>query len=110
LTLPASTGDLTFWTAETGGTQLVPDANNVLETVAMPTSGDFDGKVWAQNDAPSSVNVDPSCTILAQVLPPSGPAVTATATVAATGVTVIYVDQNTIPANFNLSLVNRIRG
>ena len=52
LTLPDGAAGLTFWTAQTGGTQLVPDANGVLETWEMPTSGTFDDTVWASYDSP----------------------------------------------------------
>ena len=33
LTVPDGAENLTFWTAQTGGTQLSPDANDVLETI-----------------------------------------------------------------------------
>ena len=57
LTVPQGSGDLTFWTAQTDGTQLIPDANGVLETFTMPSSGTFDGTVWV-SVAPGSDPAD----------------------------------------------------
>ena len=75
LVMPSGVGDLTFWTAETGGTQLNPDGDGVLDTFAMPSSGEFTGTVWVENDGPPNVEVNSLDTILAQVVPQNGPAV-----------------------------------
>ena len=83
LTLPEGADNLTFWTAQTGGTQLIPDANGVLETLEMPSSGTYNGTVWVENDAPATVQFDPSCAILAEVLPASGASPAAAASVVA---------------------------
>ncbi len=73
LTMADELGDLTFWDAASGGNQLSPTGvDNVLETLTIPNSGSFSGKLWIENDTPPTVQVDPSCTILAQVLPPPG--------------------------------------
>ena len=83
LTLPQGETGLTFWTAESGGTQLVPDANGVLETLAMPSSGNYDGTLWVEDDAPATVQIDGSYSILAQMAPAAGPAVESDAVAAA---------------------------
>ena len=72
LTLPEGRRLSTFWTAQAGGTQLIPDANNALDTFAMLSSGTFNGTFWVEDDAPPTVQIDFSRTILAQVAAPSG--------------------------------------
>jgi hypothetical protein len=68
LTVPDGASYLTFWTAETGGTQLVPNASGIFETAALPSSGEYSGSVWVEDDAPAGAQVAPSTTILAQVV------------------------------------------
>ena len=46
LSVPEGVGDLTFWDSPTGGRQLVPDANDVLETFDMQSTGTFSGSVY----------------------------------------------------------------
>ena len=57
LTAPAGVGGLTFYsTAQTGGTQLVPDASGVLNTFTMPSTGNFSDTIWVTG-TPGSVPV-----------------------------------------------------
>jgi hypothetical protein len=59
LTLPEGDGGLTYWTAQTGGTQLYPDGNGVVETFAMPGSGTFTGTIWVAVDPSNPPPTDP---------------------------------------------------
>ena len=61
LALPDGAGNMTFWDAATGGDQLTPSGvDNVLKTWTMPSSGNFSGQIWVENDAPATVDIDPS--------------------------------------------------
>ena len=108
VTIANESGDLSFWDSATGGNQLSPTGvDNVLESWTMPSSGNFSGQLWVENDTPATGGVDPFCAITMQVVPQVGAAIMAqaNATTTTAGNVVIYVDQNTMPANFDLSAV-----
>jgi hypothetical protein len=64
---------LEFWTAPTGGTRLTPDSQGNVVDASLSVSGEYDQTLWCSVDPdqnPATVAIDPSTTILAQVLGP----------------------------------------